>query len=401
MIFFSCFLLVIGLMAMDFINPSLPYIMHQLHVSQNTTKGLMVVYILTLGVTQLFYGTFCDNHGRRKAILLAFLIAIIGFIVSALSQNIFMLYVGRFLTALGTAGCPVISRAIISDVCHDATELKKAFSYFSVASQFSPAFAPVLGGFIQQYAGWHWSFAALAIINVITIGVLFYFLPETHQIPIQKTLLVKQISNYFDLFKHRRFMIFNYISAMLFVFTIGYYSLSPFIFHLLGFSPVQNGLFFTAYAVGLAAGALFLAHILVRYNSEKMFLTMMILFPIFFLINAGAFLLFNHSAYLIIIFSFILAFLCGIAAPLTMALCLHGFNQDKGAASAVQSFVKMFLTGVALLACNFVILHNFIELIIIFGIISLIMLVLYIVGIKTSVHDKISFTTLPPVKRDR
>src|SRR5579862_3892833 len=99
MIFFACFLLAIGLMAMDFINPSLPYIMQQLHVTQNTTKGLMVVYMLALGVTQLFYGTFCDNHGRRKAILLAFVIAIIGFIVSALSQNILMLYIGRFLTA--------------------------------------------------------------------------------------------------------------------------------------------------------------------------------------------------------------------------------------------------------------------------------------------------------------
>lgn len=112
-LFFSCLILVIGLMAMDFINPSLPYIMKELQISQATTKGLMVVYMIALSFAQFFYGSYSDIHGRRKAILLSIVIAGFGFIISACSVNIIMLYIGRFLTALGTK-CDILIHFEIS-----------------------------------------------------------------------------------------------------------------------------------------------------------------------------------------------------------------------------------------------------------------------------------------------
>ncbi len=54
LIFLSCLILIVGLMAMDFINPSLPYIMKNLSASQNATKGLMVVYILAMSFAPTF-----------------------------------------------------------------------------------------------------------------------------------------------------------------------------------------------------------------------------------------------------------------------------------------------------------------------------------------------------------
>ena len=376
-LFFSCLILVIGLAAMDFINPSLPYILKDLHATQAQIKGLMIVYMMALGFAQFFYGTLSDNRGRRVAILWSFVIAVAGFVLSAVSMNLWMLYLGRFITALGTAGCPVISRALISDVCQDQIHLKKAFSYFSMSSQLSPALAPIVGGALQQAFGWHVAFAGIAIINVAVFIWLYYAMPETHIIPKTKKYFLEQLTVYTSLMKERNFMIFNLLSALIFIFTIGFYSLTPFIFHALGFSALQNGLFYSIYAVGIVAGAFSLSSWLAQYDSRKTFLAILWLYPLFFLISIALFDWLHDPLWLILSFSWILAFLCGVIAPLALSLCMTGFTENRGAASAVQSFVKMFFTGVGLLCFNFIFLSNFFLLSLIFLVISCVMLITY------------------------
>lgn len=381
-LFFSCLILVIGLAAMDFINPSLPYILKDLHATQAQIKGLMIVYLMALGVAQFFYGTLSDNRGRRIAILWSFVIAIAGFVISAFSINLTMLYTGRFITALGTAGCPVISRALISDVCQNQTQLKKYFSYFSMSSQLSSTLAPVMGGMLQQALGWHYAFAGIAIINVLVFFWLYCSMPETHAIPNTKKYLLDQINIYIALFKARNFMIFNLLSSLVFIFTIGFYSLTPFIFHALGFSALQNGLFYSVYATGIVSGAFSLSTWLSKNNSQKTFLTILYIYPLLFIVAIGLFHWLHDPLWLILLFSWVLAFLCGVSAPLILLLCMTGFTENRGAASAVQSFVKMFFTGVGLLCFNFVILSNFFLLSLIFLIISSVMLILYTAVVK-------------------
>lgn len=77
-------------------------------------------------------------------------------------------------------------------------------------------------------------------------------------------------------------MIFSPLSSFIFVFTIGYYSLSPFIFHSLGFTPMQNGLFYAVYSLGIVLGSLILATVLAQNNSKRTFTLMIILYPIYF-----------------------------------------------------------------------------------------------------------------------
>lgn len=376
LIFLSCCIVVLTLMAMDFINPSLPYIMKDLSTTQSTIKGLMVMYMMVLGIAQLLYGSFSDNYGRKPAIILSFAIAIVGFVLSACSKNVTMLYFARFTTALGTAGGPVISRSIISDVCHDSQSLKKAFSYFSVSSQLSPGFAPVIGGLIQQYASWRFSFVVLALINLVSIYLFFKVMPESHNIPAIKKPFSEQLRINLSLFKLRRFQVFNLLSALIYVFTIVYYSLSPFIFHKMGISPLMNGFLNTIYAVGLASGAFALSSVLHGYDSEKTFFGCIIAYFLLFTISSVIFS-FYIDLMLIEIFAFTLAFTCGIASPLTLSLCMKGFQEHKGAASAVQSFIKMFFTGIALLCFNFIELYRFSELMLFFLIISVIIILLY------------------------
>src|SRR5579863_7066886 len=363
-IFFACVILSVGLIAMDFINPSLPYLIHGLSTDQSSVQQLIVCYMIGLGVSQFFYGTFSDNYGRKLTISIAYVISICGILLSASAYSVEMLCICRFITGFGSGGSTMVSRAVISDSCHDQITLKKGFSWFSISSQVSPSVAPVIGGFVQQYTGsWRICFITLAIITFIALIVIRFFMPETHDIPDKKKSFIHQVLVYISLFKLRKFMSFNFISALIYVFTIGYYCYMPFILVKLNFTPVENGAIYSVYAIFLVLGSLSLGTYLNRFNSKILFsiccvgymLTSVFFFLYFQNISAS-------STIVIIIFSAILSFLCGVAAPLTLSLCLAGFNQDKGAASAVQSFIKMFFTGVALFIFNFIPLHSVVNL---------------------------------------
>ena len=376
MIFLSCLILIIGLMAMDFINPSLPYIMQNLSASQNTTKGLMVTYILTMSVAQLFYGAYSDNYGRRPAIMLAFAIAIIGFILSALSRNITMLYVARLVTAIGMAGSPVISRALIADVCHDDKTMKKAFSYFAMFSQISPALAPFFGGVIQHYTSWRMSFWALVGINLAVLFFLYKIMPESYPGASSKKLFKQQLATYFSLLKMRRFIIFSLLSSLVMTFTLAFYSLSPFIFHIMGFNAMINGLMCIPYAAGLVLGAYLLSTVLYQFDSKKTFVATMVFYLIFCAIMS-LILIFYVNLVLVGFFAFVVGAACGVSAALTLSLSMQGFQTDRGAASATQAFIRYFFCGIGLLCCNFIHLTHFYQLALIFLGISATMIVIY------------------------
>lgn len=386
-IIFSCFILVIGLMGMDFINPSLPYIMKALSTDEYATKYLIVVYLIGVGLSQFIYGTYSDNHGRRKAIIAALIITCLGILLSSFSTNINQLYIFRFVTGVGAGGAPVIARAIISDVCHDKTSIKKAFAYFSMSSQISPAVAPVAGAILQQFFNWRIVFVGLLIVTLIAVIALLLNLKETHNIPKQKKSYLQQMLIYFDTFKDIRFMALNFASAFIFVVTIAYYSYMPFILHNYNYSPIENAIVYMIYATGIVSGSFLLAKKLSELNTETVFKYCILLYFIFSIFFIVSFLLIPKSLILIILATIGFSILCGISAPLTLSICMHGFTTNKGAASAVQSFIKMFFTGIALMIFNFISMKSMTSLMLCYFILCFLVLASFYIGISKRLNS--------------
>src|SRR5260363_2926 len=360
-VFISCFLLISGLMAIDFFNPSLPYILQDLQASQAEIKTLIVVYMGVLGLTQFIYGSYSDRIGRKKPTLISFGIACAGLLCSAIAQDINMLYAARALTAAGTAGCTVISRVIIVDVFSDTRLLKKAFSYFAMSSQISPAFAPLLGGFIQQSYGWRYSFVCLAIITLLSLLFLFKCMEETH---FTKGNTREYLTAYELLIRDFKFVSYSLCSALVFVFTIGYYSVSPFAFHNLGYSPVQNSLFYLSYAAAILAGSWLMGSVLNSLPSRQLYVYTLLLYSAVFF---SFFLLdFDQSPFLILLFSFLVGFTSGICAPLALVLSMSEIEINKGAASALQGGIKMFFSGIFMTLFDLMQIKKFSDILIVF-----------------------------------
>ena len=379
-IIFSCFILVVGLMGMDFINPSLPYIMKALSTDEYATKYLIVVYLIGVGLSQFIYGTYSDNYGRRKVIIASLIITCIGISSSSFSTNINQLYIFRFITGVGAGGAPVISRAIISDVCYDKISIKKAFAYFSMSSQISPAIAPVIGAILQQFFNWRIVFVGLLVVTLIAVIVLLLNLKETHDIPQQKKSYLQQMLIYSDTFKDIKFMALNFVSAFIFVITIAYYSYMPFILHNYNYSPIENAMLYIIEAMGGVIGSLLLAKKLSELDTETVFKVCILLYFIFSIFFIASFLLLPESLILIILATIGFSILCGISAPLTLSMCMHGFTVNKGAASAVQSFIKMFFTGIALMIFNFISMKSMTNLMMCYLILSFLVLISFSIG---------------------
>ncbi|MCE3268549.1 MAG: drug:H+ antiporter family protein [Burkholderiales bacterium] len=365
---------------MDFINPSLPYIMQSLRANEIETKPLIVFYMLGLSISQFFYGTFSDNYGRKKTIILSYIVSIIGIILSIMSSSMAMLYVSRFINGLGNGGATVVARAMLSDICTTPKSLKQGFSYFTIFGMISPTFGPIIGGFIQQYYNnWRLCFVALLFVTIFSAIITQLFMLETHPIPAQKASIIEQGKVYLSLLKLSRFMLYNFSSAIIYVFSIAYYAYMPFILFKLHFSPVETGMVYGVYAVALVFGSLSLAKYFSRFNSNTIFAVCCVSF----ILNSILFYVyfkFLYSPVALILLTIIIAFTCGISAPLVLSLCMGGFSTDKkGAASAVQSFIKMFFTGIALLLFNFISLQSMVSLLICYIVLSTFIICLFII----------------------
>ncbi|MED7819194.1 MULTISPECIES: MFS transporter [unclassified Francisella] len=380
---FSGLIVLIGLMSIDFISPSLPYIEKDFATSQSILKNSVLIYMLILGIFQLPYGFLSDRFGRKKLVLISLSITILGIMITAFSQEIISFYIGRIATAIGSAGCAVISRSIIADVSHNPKRLKKSFSMYALASQVSPCIAPVLGAFIQSISSWRFSLIALMLINIIAFLLILSLMPETLRVIKYKINLKDTVNKYLYFFKNKYFFIMCLFSALVYVYSISFYNMLPFVLHNLHINVVTNGFINSIYALSLATGAFCLQRYFYKYSSEKILSILIKLYLIHFIVLILILEIYTNII-TIIIFGAGTAFLCGVAAPLILSMCMQNLTKDKGIASATQSSIKMFFTGVGLILFSYIKLTNMIQIAIIFICIGIFAIFLWSLAKKSS-----------------
>ncbi|MED7788667.1 MFS transporter [Francisella sp. 19X1-34] len=380
---FSCLVLLVGLMSIDFISPSLPYIEKDFDTSQSILKNSVLIYMLILGIFQLPYGFLSDRYGRKKLVLISLSITILGIMITAFSQEIISFYLGRITTAIGSAGCAVISRSIIADVAHNSKRLKKSFSIYALASQISPCIAPVLGAFIQSISSWRFSLITLMFINIVAFLLILSLMPETLRVIKYKINLKDTINKYLYFFKNKYFFTMCLFSALVYVYSISFYNMLPFVLNNLHINVVTNGFINSIYALSLISGAFSLQRFFYKYSSEKILNIIVKAYLIYFIIFCVILLIYTNI-FTIAIFGIGTAFLCGITAPLILSMCMQSLKENKGVASAVQSSIKMFFTGVGLIFFSYIELTNITEITIIYICLGILAIFLWTIAKKAS-----------------
>ncbi|MDC0534241.1 multidrug effflux MFS transporter [Francisellaceae bacterium] len=160
--------------------PALVTISHNLNTNGALMKLTLSCYLISFGLSQLFYGPLSDAFGRRINLLTGVSIFFIGSLISMFSPNIWCLLAGRLIEGLGIGAANAVGYALMRDI-YSGEKLTKQLSYVSVFVGMTPIIAPLFGGYLTQYMGWRSCFALLAIIAVILVVAKFYLLPETNK----------------------------------------------------------------------------------------------------------------------------------------------------------------------------------------------------------------------------
>lgn len=256
--------------ALDMYIPTLPSIIHDLHVSDAAMQLTLNLFMLFASISVLIIGPITDSVGRRRATLLCASAFALGCLMSGLAHSFTWLLIGRFIQAFGSCGLMVVCLSVARDM-YSGNKLAKAFSIINGIISFSPLLAPFIGSHIDLLFGWHATFFALLLLCALSIVCYFPVLPETcppHQRrPIPKALL----KTYLALFKNPLFFIYTLSSAGGMIFLFSFCALSPVILiQELHVPEAHYGFYFAFMGVSILAGSLIAAKYVERVGLFKM-----------------------------------------------------------------------------------------------------------------------------------
>jgi MFS transporter, DHA1 family, 2-module integral membrane pump EmrD len=233
LIYISAILLAMNyLLSSDMFVPSLPKISSDLGVTASLARMMVPFFIIALAIVQLFSGPISDKYGRRPVIIVGCIIYLIASILCLLSTNISLLLIGRILQGIGCGVLLGLSRTIIQDSL-TKEEFTIAIGWVSLFFMLAGAISPVIGGLVQTYLSWRFTFGIMLVFIMLLIPLVVLYMPETHDIGNRNSnvLNIKSIClDYFEMIKHKQFMIYIYYMIVAFSGIIVFYVLGPFIF---------------------------------------------------------------------------------------------------------------------------------------------------------------------------
>ena len=131
-------------------------------------------YLLVQAVTIPIYGKLADLYGRKPVLLAGIAMFLVGSALSGASWSMTALIVFRAIQGIGAGAVQPTTMTVVGDM-FTVEERARVQGYFSSVWGISSVIGPAIGGFLVQYASWHWIF----YINV-PIGAAAAYMVTTY-----------------------------------------------------------------------------------------------------------------------------------------------------------------------------------------------------------------------------
>lgn len=137
-------LVAVGQMAQTIYIPAIADMARDLNVREGAVQSVMGAYLLTYGVSQLFYGPISDRVGRRPVILVGMSIFMLATLVAVTTSSLTVLIAASAMQGMGTGVGGVMARTLPRDL-YERTQLRHANSLLNMGILVSPLLAPLAG----------------------------------------------------------------------------------------------------------------------------------------------------------------------------------------------------------------------------------------------------------------
>jgi multidrug resistance protein len=152
--------------------------MDELDTSETIINMSVALYMLSMSIFPIWWSAFSEQFGRRSIYLVSFTLFIICSILCAVSTDVSMLIIFRFLSGGASASVQVIGAGTIADIW-ESHDRGRAMSLFYLGPMLGPLLGPLLGGVLTQHLGWRSTMWFLAIYGFVLTVAIFFLLPET------------------------------------------------------------------------------------------------------------------------------------------------------------------------------------------------------------------------------
>jgi DHA1 family bicyclomycin/chloramphenicol resistance-like MFS transporter len=331
----------LGPMAMQIFLPALPAIQDAFTVSAGRAQLVLSASLGAIAFSTLFYGPASDSFGRRPVMVVGLVIFLVGSIICAVAPSISILILGRVVQAVGGGAGMVLSRAIIRDL-YDRETAAKMLAYMVTVLVMAPMVAPLIGGVLNDWAGWRSIFVFTGIAGVAALALAYPRVPETLAQPVQDQSLVGMLRNFISLLRVPAFL--GYVGQLSFGLGMfmAFIGAAPFVVvRVLERPPTELGVWLMLMSGGFMTGTFLTARIAGRIGVDRMILIGSGLAVVFGAVMVALVLAGEWTVWAIFLPGAGMAFANGLIMPNAQAAAVSINPRIAGSASGLASFVQM------------------------------------------------------------
>lgn len=336
----------VGPFSIDTYLPAFPAMASALGATPVQMQQTLSAYLFGFAFMTLFHGALSDSLGRRPVVLWGLAVFTLASAGCALSQNIGQLVMFRALQGLSAGAGIVVSRAVIRDMFPPA-QAQQVMSQVTIFFGVAPAIAPIVGGWLSVYLGWHSVFWFLTGVGACLWVANWRLLPESlPPLDRQPIHLAHLLRGYWELGTSPRFVLLALASGVPFNGMFLYVLSAPaFLGDLLGLGPTQFFWMFLITISGIMGGAWVSGRLAGRIAPKRQIRHGFVIMLAISLLNLLANLLLQPHASWALWPLGIFSFGWALMVPVVTLLVLDLFPQRRGMASSLQSFVGATANG--------------------------------------------------------
>lgn len=326
----------------DIYLPSMPAIGHYFGVAIGQVQLTMTLLVLGVAISGLLYGSLADVIGRRNTLLIGLIITLVGNAICLSSDTIFQLQLGRFIQGCGLGACSALWRSIFRDA-YSGDEMARVGSYLANIILISVILAPFLGGYIEHYGKWTYSFAFMVAWTVLVLSVIVFKFKETASSKNAHRFHIKAIAkNYGELLRCRTFMGYTLCSFLSYGGLFAWLTAGPVILiSKAGISPLLFGWLSIITGAAMALGGTVNGKLVKKVGSETMMKTGWLLMSLSGVMMLGFSLLWSVNAIIVLAPALLFIFGSTLTFANAFAKAFEGIGHIAGFGGGLYSCIQL------------------------------------------------------------